>query len=126
MDRWFVILGAAFGFLGVAVGAFGAHVFKSVLEKTGRELQFEVGVRYHMYHSLALLAVAWVASRWPGAAANTAGWLFVAGVVLFSGSLYLYAVGGPKWLAHITPVGGIALLAGWVALIAAVLTHKTV
>ena len=124
MVRLFVILGAVFGLLGVALGAFGAHGLKAALERTGLEKPFDTGVRYHMYHALATLAAALIASRWPGGAAHSAGFLFAAGIVLFSGSLYVYALGGPKWLVHVTPVGGLALMAGWVALLLAVLRQR--
>ena len=111
-----MIAGAVLGFLGVALGAFAAHGLKARLEELGTLKAFETGVRYHMYHALALVACAWVAARWPGAAANASGWLFIAGVVLFSGSLYVLALTGVKWLGAITPFGGVLLLAGWVAL----------
>jgi len=77
---------------------------------------FETGVRYHMYHALALLAVGWACTRWPGTAANASGWLFVAGTVLFSGSLYALSLTGVRWLGAITPFGGAAFLAGWLCL----------
>jgi uncharacterized membrane protein YgdD (TMEM256/DUF423 family) len=77
---------------------------------------FETGARYHMYHALGLLAVAWAATRWPGAGVTAAGWLFVAGTLLFSGSLYLLVLTGQRWLGAVTPLGGLAFLAGWVAL----------
>ena len=77
---------------------------------------FETGVRYHMYHALALLAVAWATARWPSAAVNASGWLFVAGIVLFSGSLYALSLSGVRWLGAITPLGGLAFLAGWLGL----------
>ena len=77
---------------------------------------FETGVRYHMYHALALLAVAWAAARWPSAAVNASGWLFVVGIVLFSGSLYALSLSGVRWLGAITPLGGLAFLAGWLCL----------
>ena len=69
-----------------------------------------------MYHALALLAVAWAADRWPGGATVAAGWLFLAGIVLFSGSLYLLSLSGVRWLGAVTPLGGVAFLAGWLAL----------
>jgi len=77
---------------------------------------FETGVRYHMFHALALFAVAWGCTRWPGQGPIVAGWLFVAGTVIFSGSLYLLAISGWRWMGAITPVGGVCFLAGWVAL----------
>jgi uncharacterized membrane protein YgdD (TMEM256/DUF423 family) len=76
---------------------------------------FEIGVRYQMYHALALLALGAVAGRLPGGAVAAAGWLFVAGTVIFSGSLYLLAVTGARWLGAVTPLGGLAFLAGWAA-----------
>ena len=115
MDRIFLIVGAVLGFLGVALGAFAAHGLKTRLETL--QLQtFETGVRYHMYHALALMACAWAAARWPGAAANASGWLFLGGVVLFSGSLYVLALTEVKWVGAVTPFGGVLLLAGWAAL----------
>lgn len=116
MDRLFFVLGAAAGFLGVALGAFGAHALKPRLAPDLFEI-FEVGVRYHFYHALALLAVAWAASRWPGGAVHAAGWLFVVGIIVFSGSLYALSLSGVRWLGAITPIGGVAFLAGWIALI---------
>jgi uncharacterized membrane protein YgdD (TMEM256/DUF423 family) len=77
---------------------------------------FETAARYHMYHALALLAAAWAFTRWPGGPVIAAGWLFVAGTVLFSGSLYLLALTGQRWLGAITPLGGLAFIAGWAAL----------
>ena len=115
MDRSFVLLGALFGSLAVGAGAFGAHALRSRLSVEALAI-FETAARYQMYHALALLAAAWVASRWPGGAAHAAGWLFVGGTVVFSGSLYLLALTGARWLGAVTPVGGLALLVGWVAL----------
>ena len=115
MDRVFFALGCVSGFLAVGLGAFGAHALKARLSP---ELlaTFEVGVRYQMYHALALLAVGWAATRWPGTAANASGWLFVAGTVIFSGSLYALSLTGLRWLGAITPIGGAAFLAGWLCL----------
>ena len=115
LDRVFFTLGAASGFVGVAAGAFGAHALRARL---GPDLLavFETGARYQMYHALALLAVAWAVARWPGPLAQWAGWLFVAGTVAFSGSLYALALSGVRWLGAITPLGGAAFLAGWVCL----------
>jgi len=81
---------------------------------------FETGARYQMYHALALLFVAWLAERATGSAVHVAGWAFVAGTVLFSGSLYLMALTGKTWLGAITPLGGVAFLVGWVAVVMAV------
>jgi uncharacterized membrane protein YgdD (TMEM256/DUF423 family) len=115
MDRLFVLLGSLAAFLGVALGAFAAHGLKGKLSADMFNI-FEVGVRYHMYHALALFAVAAVAGRWSGPWVTAAGWLFVFGIVIFSGSLYLLAMGGPRWLGAITPIGGLAFLAGWLLL----------
>ncbi|MFY9315159.1 MAG: DUF423 domain-containing protein [Burkholderiales bacterium] len=115
MDRLFFALGALSGFLGVALGAFAAHGLKSRLTP---ELlaTFEVGVRYQMYHAFALLAVGWAQTRWPGAVLTASGWLFVAGTLLFSGSLYALSLTAEKWLGAVAPVGGLALLGGWLCL----------
>jgi uncharacterized membrane protein YgdD (TMEM256/DUF423 family) len=115
MDRLFFILGSLSAFLGVALGAFASHGLKG---RVGPELlaTFEIGVRYQMYHALALLAVAWGHTRWPGTVLTAGGWLFVAGTLLFSGNLYLLSLTGARWLGAITPFGGLAFLAGWLCL----------
>ncbi len=115
MDRLFFTLGCISGFLGVALGAFAAHGLKARLAP---ELlaTFDTGVRYQAMHALALLAVALAHARWPGRALAAAGWLFVAGTLLFSGSLYALALTGVRALGAITPFGGVALLLGWLCL----------
>jgi uncharacterized membrane protein YgdD (TMEM256/DUF423 family) len=115
MDRLFFALGCLSGFLAVALGAFGAHALKGRLD-ADMLATFEVGVRYQMVHALALLAVAWACTRWPGTLVNASGWLFVAGSVIFSGSLYALSLTGLRWLGAITPLGGLGLLAGWLCL----------
>ena len=115
MDRVFFVAGAALSLLAVALGAFGAHALRDRLAPDLLAV-YETGVRYHFYHALGLFAVAYAAARWPGPATGAAGWLMVAGVVLFSGSLYLLALTGVRWLGAITPLGGLAFLAGWAAL----------
>ena len=115
MDRLFFALGSLAAFLAVALGAFGAHGLKSRLAPEMLAI-FDVGVRYQVYHALALLAVAWAAARWPGPWVQAAGWLFLAGIVIFSGSLYALSLTGVRWLAAITPLGGVAFLAGWACL----------
>lgn len=112
MDRIFFILGSVLAFLGVAAGAFGAHGLKGKLEENMLQV-FETGARYQMYHALALLAVAWAITRWPNGAVPAAGWLFTAGIVVFSGSLYILSLTGIKWWGAVTPFGGLMLLAGW-------------
>jgi uncharacterized membrane protein YgdD (TMEM256/DUF423 family) len=116
MDRLFFILGSLTAFLAVALGAFAAHGLRTRLSADMFTI-FEVGVRYHMYHALALLAVAWACSRWPASSAHYAGWLFLAGIVVFSGSLYMLSVTGMRWLGAVTPIGGVAFLVGWIILI---------
>jgi uncharacterized membrane protein YgdD (TMEM256/DUF423 family) len=115
VDRVFFALGAVLAALGVAAGAFGAHALRGRLAPDLLAV-FETGVRYHLVHALALLSVAWASTRWPGRATNIAGWLFLAGTVLFSGSLYALSVSGIRALGAITPLGGVAFIAGWMAL----------
>jgi uncharacterized membrane protein YgdD (TMEM256/DUF423 family) len=115
MERTFLLVGSVLGFLGVAFGAFGAHALKSRLS-TEMLAVFETGVRYQMYHAFALVAAAWAESRWHARAFRVAGWLLVAGILVFSGSLYALAFTGVKVIGAITPLGGLALLAGWAAL----------
>ncbi len=115
MERLFYALGALSAGLAVAAGAFGAHGLKARVSPEMLAV-FETGARYQMYHALGLLAVAWAAGRWPVAGTGAAGGCFVAGTLLFSGSLYLLALGGPRWLGAITPFGGLCFLAGWALL----------
>jgi uncharacterized membrane protein YgdD (TMEM256/DUF423 family) len=116
MDRTFLLIGAVLGFLGVALGAFGAHALRSRLSPEMLAV-FETGVRYQMYHAFAVLIVAAAI----GHIGNTrllviAGWLFFAGILLFSGSLYALALTGVGILGAITPVGGLLFLIGWACL----------
>jgi uncharacterized membrane protein YgdD (TMEM256/DUF423 family) len=115
MDRLFFSLGAVSAFVAVAAGAFGAHALRARLSPELLAV-FETGARYQMYHALGLIAAAWAAVRWPGPLPQAAGWLFLAGTVLFSGSLYALALSGVRWLGAITPLGGVAFLAGWICL----------
>jgi uncharacterized membrane protein YgdD (TMEM256/DUF423 family) len=115
MDRLFVAIGSISALMAVAAGAFGAHALRARLSPEYLAV-FETAARYQMYHALALLAVAWATTRWPGALLNWAGWLLVVGTVLFSGSLYGLALTGIRWLGAITPLGGVAFLAGWLCL----------
>lgn len=116
MERLFFILASVSGFLCVALGAFAAHALKSRLESDLLDV-FEVGVRYQMYHTFALFASAWAISKWPGTWTMASGWLFLAGILVFSGSLYVLSLTGVRWLGAITPLGGFFFLAGWVALV---------
>ena len=112
MDRLFIIIGAVSGGIGVAAGAFGAHALRARLEPRLLEV-FETGARYQMYHAIAMLAAAWIVTRFPGSLANASGWLFLAGTLLFSGSLYAMAFTGIRALGAITPIGGVCFIAGW-------------
>lgn len=123
MERLFVIIGALSGGIGVAAGAFGAHALRARLEPRLLEV-FETGARYQMYHALAMLAAAWVVTRYPGSLANASGWLFLAGTVLFSGSLYAMAFTGVRALGAITPIGGVCFIAGWACLALAALRSR--
>ena len=115
MTRIFFLLGSLFALLAVAAGAFGAHALRARLTPDLLAV-FETGVRYQMYHSFALFVVAGASTRWPARPVRTAGWLFVAGILVFSGSLYLLALTGERWLGAITPLGGLCFLAGGGAL----------
>ena len=115
MDRLFLLIGALSAGISVAAGAFGAHALRERVEPRLLEV-FETGVRYQMYHALALIAVAWVVSRAPSTVGTAAGWLFLAGTLLFSGSLYAMTFTGIRALGAITPLGGVCFIAGWVCL----------
>jgi uncharacterized membrane protein YgdD (TMEM256/DUF423 family) len=116
MDRIFVMIGSALMFVGVSIGAFGAHGLSDYLVRYDMEGTFDTAVRYHIYHGLAMLAVAWAANRWPGPYTTWAGYLIFIGVLLFSGSLYLLVLTRINWLGAITPLGGVAFVAGWALL----------
>ena len=116
MDRTFLLVGSVFGFLGVAFGAFGAHALRSRLSSDMLAV-FETGVRYQMYHAFAILIVAAAIGRLgPVPLLAAAGWIFAAGIVLFSGSLYVLALSGIATFGAITPIGGLLFLAGWAVL----------
>jgi uncharacterized membrane protein YgdD (TMEM256/DUF423 family) len=120
MDRLFLAMGALSAAISVAAGAFGAHALKARLTPDLLAV-FETGARYEMYHALGLLAAGLALARSPGAAAAWAGWLFLAGTLLFSGSLYALALTGVRALGAVTPFGGVAFIAGWIALAIAAL-----
>ena len=115
MDRLFFGVGALSALISVAAGAFGAHALRGRLTPEYLAV-FETAARYQMYHALGLLAVAWAITRWPGPLPVWAGWLFLAGTVLFCGSLYILALTGIRWWGAVTPLGGVAFLAGWLCL----------
>ncbi len=110
--RLWLILGAASAFLSVAAGAFGAHALRARLAPDLLTI-FETGARYHMYHSLGLIAIGLLSQFRPSPLLNGAGWAMSAGILLFSGSLYVLALSGVRALGAITPFGGLGFLAGW-------------
>ena len=119
MANLFLSLGALSGLLAVAFGAFGAHALRGRLDDYAMGV-FETAVQYHFSHTLALVAVGLLALHQPHTALlRSSGWLFVLGLVLFSGSLYALSLSGIKWLGAITPLGGLAFIAGWACLAAA-------
>jgi len=117
MERLFVILGSVLMFLGVGAGAFGAHGLRGYFEQyPNLSGIYDTAVQYLMIHGLALISVAWVTTNWTGKLANWAGYFFLLGVFLFSGSLFLLVLTRMSWFGAITPLGGIAFLAGWLCL----------
>tara|TARA_R110002111_G_scaffold75888_9_gene120293 strand:- start:308 stop:715 length:408 start_codon:yes stop_codon:yes gene_type:complete len=114
-DRVLVLVGAVLGLTAIVAGTFAAHVVPDYLDERAMKT-FETAVRYHTYHALATIAAAWVWSRWPGRMPMLAGWMFVAGAVLFSGSLYVLVSTGAKWLGMVAPIGGSAMIVGWLLL----------
>jgi uncharacterized membrane protein YgdD (TMEM256/DUF423 family) len=114
--RWFGVIGAALGAAGVAAGAFGAHGLRELLAEQGTTAAWKTAALYQMVHALALILVALVQRGGDSAAVRVAGWAFAAGVVLFSGSLYLLAAASAAWAGPITPLGGAAFIVGWIAL----------
>ena len=120
MQRIFFSLGAGFALLSVATGAFAAHALKARLS-TEMLAMFEIGARYQMYHALGLIAVAWAFSQWNSQLILAAGWFFVIGIAIFSGSLYALSLTGIRQLGAITPIGGLALIVGWFCLVLAAL-----
>ena len=120
MGSLFVALGAISGFVAVAAGAFGAHGLKKHLAPDLLAV-FETGARYQMYHALALVLIGYLGAARPSNLLGGSGWCMVAGTVLFSGSLYVLALTGVRWLGAITPLGGLAFLGGWALLAVAAL-----
>jgi len=116
MDRTFFVLASIFGGLSVALGAFGAHALDDRLTEALMGT-YQTAVQYQFYHALALVAVAYAITRWPGGNMPViAGWLFVAGILLFSGSLYVLVMTNTSWLGAVTPLGGVAFIIGWALL----------
>ena len=105
-------LGCLFGGAAIAAGAFGAHALKGVLDAQMLTV-FDTATRYQMYHALGLCIVAWAVDRFPEKRLEPAGWFFLVGIFLFSGSLYGLSLTGTRWLGALTPVGGVSFLIGW-------------
>jgi uncharacterized membrane protein YgdD (TMEM256/DUF423 family) len=119
MAKLFITLAALSALMAVCLGAFGAHALRNRLDDYGMGV-FETAVQYHFYHSLALLAVGILAISQPQTALlKSSGWLFLIGIAIFSGSLYCLSLSGQRWLGAITPLGGLAFIAGWACLAAA-------
>ena len=118
MDKLEIIqyTGAFLGSLGVAAGAFGSHALKAKLEERGSMRTWDIAVRYHLIHALGILLVGAFGATGNVNYTTLAFCFFGGGVLLFSGSLYALALGGPRWLGPITPLGGLALIAGWICL----------
>lgn len=113
-QRTTLVLASLFGTLAVAFGAFGAHALKDILTTTGRSETFDLAVRYHFYHTLALLATGILMEKFPKL--KTSSWLFSGGIIIFSGSLYTLALTNQTWWGAVTPFGGALFIAGWAAL----------
>ncbi|WP_136604135.1 DUF423 domain-containing protein [Paenibacillus dokdonensis] len=124
MQRKFMIIGALMAMLSVAIGAFGAHLLEPIVGESSMKV-YETGVQYHMVHALGIIFVAVAAGFWGDSRKLAwAGWLLFAGIILFSGSLYLLAITGIKPLGIITPFGGVAFMIGWICLMAEAISKK--
>jgi uncharacterized membrane protein YgdD (TMEM256/DUF423 family) len=124
MDRRFLFLGSLSAMLAVALGAFGAHALRASITPL-RLVTFETGVRYQMYHALALILVALLTAHLPKRLSAAAGWLFVAGTLFFSGSLYALALTGTRSWGAVAPIGGVCFLAGWICLAWTAIAQKS-
>jgi len=120
ISRKIATLAAILGASGVVLGALGAHALKPTLDKVGRAEVWDTAAKYHLFHAVAMLALAAMVESRSAANTATGNWLWrasvtwSAGIILFSGSLYCLAIGAPDWTGFITPVGGMCLIAGWV------------
>ena len=112
----FLLLGSILMFIGVGMGAFGAHSLADFLAEVGREGTFETAVRYQIYHGLGLLIVGFLSHQSAAPLLNWSGWCLFAGALVFSGSLYILIFSGIRWMGAITPIGGVLFLAGWACL----------
>jgi uncharacterized membrane protein YgdD (TMEM256/DUF423 family) len=119
-----LVCGALLAALSVAMGAFGAHGLKEHLAATNRTDTFETAARYHMYHAIGLVLVGLLAAGGSNRTLDIAGWCFLAGILIFSGLCYALSLGGPKYLGAIVPIGGVAFIAGWIALAIGALRNR--
>jgi len=115
MARWWLVIGSVAGMIGVAGGAFGAHALKARLPEA-QLANFDTGTRYLLAHAVALLVVGVLARGTDSTGLTIAGGAFTIGMLVFTGSLWVLSITGMKWLGAITPIGGLALIAGWIAL----------
>lgn len=117
MQKIFLSIAAIFGLLSVAIGAFGAHGLKDILEKNGRLANFETAVKYQFYHVFAIIAIAILMDKYSSKLIQYAGYSFMTGIIIFSGSLYILSLSNiTKWGA-VTPIGGLFLIVGWVLML---------
>jgi len=114
-SKGFLVLGTILAGSGVAAGAFGAHALKEILDASMLQV-FETATRYVMYHAFGLCIVSWAIDRYPAQRLEKSGWLFLLGILLFSGSLYVVSLAGIRWVGAVTPIGGLAFMAGWILL----------
>lgn len=123
MERVLLIVAGVYGFLGVALGAFGAHGLRPIFERAADSAKrfewWHTATQYHLVHALAIGLAAWLVGRTQSTAATVAGFAFAGGVLLFSGTLYTMAITGVRWLGAVTPIGGVMLLVGWAAIVVA-------
>ncbi len=124
MVKFWLVSAAIFGFLSVALGAFGAHSLKNILDDYGKSI-YEKAVLYQMFHTMALFIVGVMQHFNKETSLSVAGWGFFAGIILFSGSLYLLATTGIRWLGAITPIGGVAFLFGWFWLVFSIIKARS-
>jgi uncharacterized membrane protein YgdD (TMEM256/DUF423 family) len=125
MQKFFLLAGSLLMALTVAIGAFGAHGLKDILQKTQRIDTFETAVRYQFYHSLGILFLGLLLIHFQHKLLNYAGYSFLIGIIIFSGSLYILSLTGIRWLGAITPIGGLAFITGWVLVFVALLQYSS-
>ena len=123
MSNYLLLISILLSGLSVVFGAFGAHKFKVILDEVGRSDTYDTAVLYQMFHSLAMI-LTFLLGKAMNINVDLCLKLFLVGIVLFSGSLYIYSLNGPKWLAHITPLGGLFFIFGWISLFVKVFSIK--